>query len=92
MTDNTAVMWLLRKSECSSRLQRWIVCIQEFDFEVVHIPGKQNAVADALSRLKEEGGTEVGSGGEVASSGGESIEEYAEVLWRIPGGGKRSRL
>lgn len=49
-TDNSAVLWLLRKSECSSRLQRWIACLQEFDFSVKHISGNLNSVADALSR------------------------------------------
>ncbi|KAG2193801.1 hypothetical protein INT47_009943 [Mucor saturninus] len=50
LTDNSVVMWLLKKSECSSRLQRWIACLQEFDFVVKHISGKMNTVADALSR------------------------------------------
>ena len=31
MTANTtAMIWLLRKSECSSTLHRWIACKQEF--------------------------------------------------------------
>lgn len=49
-TDNTAVRYLFLKSEVSSRLQRWIMAIQEFKFSVRHIPGKSNVVADVLSR------------------------------------------
>ena len=32
------------------RIQRWILTLQPFDFQVVHIPGKNNSVADGLSR------------------------------------------
>lgn len=46
-------MWLLDKIEggtASKRLKRWNFLFSSHDFEVVHIPGKQNTVADALSR------------------------------------------
>ncbi|KYG39566.1 hypothetical protein M433DRAFT_10690 [Acidomyces richmondensis BFW] len=29
---------------------RWLAWIQMFDFDVRHVPGKKNVVADALSR------------------------------------------
>ena len=35
----------------SKRQARWVEMLGEFDFEVVHRPGKSNVVADALSRL-----------------------------------------
>lgn len=50
-TDNSAVRWLLLKSDPGSRLQRWIVAIQEYRYKVVHLPGKSNVIADALSRF-----------------------------------------
>jgi hypothetical protein len=34
-----------------SRLIRWRIQLAEYDFEVVHKPGKQNTNADALSRV-----------------------------------------
>jgi hypothetical protein len=49
-TDNTAVAYLHSKKDASQRLQRWILCCLEFDFVVKHLPGKQNVVADVLSR------------------------------------------
>ena len=32
------------------RVQRWKLAMQEFDFQIIHIPGKENIVADGLSR------------------------------------------
>ena len=34
----------------SNRLQRWMVAIQHFSFELGHIKGTSNVLADALSR------------------------------------------
>ena len=33
------------------RLERWVMEIQEFQFSVVHKPGKLHSNADAFSRL-----------------------------------------
>ncbi|CDS12577.1 hypothetical protein LRAMOSA11497 [Lichtheimia ramosa] len=49
-TDNSAVRYLFAKSDPNMRLQRWILATQEFSFQVKHIPGKSNVVADVLSR------------------------------------------
>ena len=50
-TDCQALVYL---SNCKKfekvRMFRWSLYISSFDFEVVYRPGKQNAVADALSR------------------------------------------
>ena len=32
------------------RQRRWVELLQEFDFEIIYRPGKENSVADALSR------------------------------------------
>jgi ribonuclease HI len=55
-TDNSAVRYLFMKSEANSRLQRWVMAVQEFRFQVKHVAGKSNVVADVLSRypLQEE--------------------------------------
>jgi hypothetical protein len=37
--------------EGSAKVKRWRTDIQEFDFFIEHIPGEDNIVADALSRL-----------------------------------------
>ena len=35
----------------SGQYARWAMILQEFDFDVLHRPGKQHQNADALSRL-----------------------------------------
>ena len=54
MTANTtAMMWLLRKSECSSTLHRRIACKQEFvELKSVYIRWNQNSVADREKHKK----------------------------------------
>ena len=49
-TDHSALRWILSLKDPSNRLARWVACIQQYDFEVVHVKGKDNVVPDALSR------------------------------------------
>jgi len=37
--------------ENAGKVRRWKLAIQEYDFDIEHIPGKQNIVADVFSRL-----------------------------------------
>ena len=50
LTDHNALRWL-HSTEPKGRRARWIVDLQEYDFEVQHRPGTHNRNADALSRL-----------------------------------------
>jgi hypothetical protein len=49
-TDNNALKWLFSKKEVQGKLARWITAIQDFQINIRHIKGKDNLVADALSR------------------------------------------
>ena len=49
-TDHKALKWLMNRDDHTSRVMRWILKLQELDFDVQHRSGKSNAVADALSR------------------------------------------
>lgn len=52
-TDHTAVKDILRNSDTATgRIARWQQRLGEFDHEIMHIPGKQMAVADGLSRMR----------------------------------------
>ena len=50
LTDSSAVRWLWSKKEVNGKFARWILALQEFDFEIHHVRGVDNLVADALSR------------------------------------------
>lgn len=50
VTDHDALQWLMNCPDPLGRLARWCLTLQEFDFNIVHRPGKQNLVPDALSR------------------------------------------
>ena len=51
-TDNSPLRYWRTAENLSPRQIRWLSYIQMFDIEVVHLPGKDNTAADALSRLQ----------------------------------------
>ena len=51
-TDHDSLKYLVNKPDLSGRIARWILLLQEFNYEVVVKPGKANANADYLSRMR----------------------------------------
>ncbi|KAL6481161.1 hypothetical protein MHYP_G00092410 [Metynnis hypsauchen] len=49
-TDHSSLKWLMSRPNPSGRLARWCLRLQDFDVRLVHKPGPQNTVPDALSR------------------------------------------
>jgi hypothetical protein len=49
-TDNKALSFLRRCILTSNRMARWIMELQDYDLEIIHISGTANYLADALSR------------------------------------------
>ncbi|KRY23967.1 Retrovirus-related Pol polyprotein from transposon, partial [Trichinella patagoniensis] len=49
-TDHNSLKWLWNFREPEGQVFRWLEKLAEFDFEVVHRPGKKHQNADALSR------------------------------------------
>ena len=53
-TDHRALRWLHQFREKNSRLTRWSLILQPYTFVVEHKKGRDNANADALSRLDDD--------------------------------------
>jgi len=49
-TDRQALEWLDRMKENNSRLTRWSLCLQPYQFDVEYRSGKSHNNADTLSR------------------------------------------
>jgi hypothetical protein len=51
ITDHAALKWLITvKYHQCARLTRWVLKLAEYDFEILHRPGKKHVNADVLSR------------------------------------------
>lgn len=51
-TDHNPLVWLHNIKEVHSRIIRWKEKLKDFDYTIVHKKGKENRVADALSRVE----------------------------------------
>ena len=59
-TYHSTLRYLMAKKDVKPRLIRWVLLLQEFDFEVMDCKGTENQLADHLSRLEDEAITELG--------------------------------
>jgi hypothetical protein len=53
-TDHDSLKYILEQRLSSEEQQKWVTKILGYDFEIVYKKGKQNVVADALSRKDED--------------------------------------
>ena len=54
ITDNKALTFIQKCHLNNTRITRWILSIQEYNFEILDCKGKENIVADTLSRYTED--------------------------------------
>ena len=52
--DHYGLKYLFDNPTLNARQARWLEFLCEFDFKIKHIKGKENKVADALSRKVQE--------------------------------------
>jgi len=53
-TDHNSLKYFLEKRVSSEEQQKWVTKMQGYDFKIVYKKGKENIVADALSKKEEE--------------------------------------
>jgi hypothetical protein len=53
-TDHKPLSYMLKKADAHPNLARWLIELQNYNINIVHIAGKQNSLADALSRIHED--------------------------------------
>lgn len=88
-TDHRPLVWLNSLKEPNSKLQRWRIRLNEYDFDIEYVKGKDNKVADFLSRinidkneinmLEEEEG-EVNSDRATIHSGVEDLSDHIPIV------------
>ena len=49
-TDHNPLIFLGKMKNKNQRLMRWSIILQEYDLDINHVRGKDNVIADALSR------------------------------------------
>lgn len=51
ITDHRPLVWLFNVKDPGSKLVRWRLKLEEYDYEIIFKPGRANTNADCLSRL-----------------------------------------
>jgi hypothetical protein len=52
--DNKCLLWLIGAKDSNTKLTRWSLLLQEFNFRIEHCPGKNNELPNVLSRQPED--------------------------------------
>jgi len=50
-TDHSAIKYLANKPITNAIITRWLILLQEFNITIKDWPGKENPIADFLSRM-----------------------------------------
>ena len=74
-TDHRSFVWLNKLKESNSRLTRWSLALQPYQYTVVHRAGLSNGNADALSRVNMGTDQDRATKEFVAEEGGWSVKE-----------------
>jgi hypothetical protein len=56
VTDHRTLENFMYQKELSKRQARWMEYLSQYEYTITYIPGEDNTVTDALSRLPDENG------------------------------------
>jgi len=78
--DASSIEGMLKRPDVqpSATINRWISCIKDYDFTLVHVPASQHKAPDALSRRRF-----ISEDEESGNPGSEELEDYAVLVSRI---------
>jgi len=57
-TNHATIKYLMNKPNVNARIIRWLLLLQQFDLTIIDKPGKENVVAEFLSRMNLPAGEE----------------------------------
>lgn len=82
-TNHQALVTLLRKDDAHGRIASWQVRLSKYDVKYIYIPGRENALADGISRIPPDAARGEAYLTEVAprSKGVEGWEEWLAEEW-----------
>ncbi|GJZ16806.1 putative nucleotidyltransferase, ribonuclease H [Tanacetum coccineum] len=79
-TDHKSLQHILDQKELNMRQRRWLELLSDYDCEIRYHPGKENVVADALSRKEQEPLRSEDVGGMLIEASREPIKLRKEKL------------
>ena len=68
LTDHQSLTYLHTQRDLHRTLRNWYATVCEFDFDIIHIPGHLNVLADTLSRMYERDWGLVNNSGDTATA------------------------
>ena len=51
-TDHNPILFINKMKEKNQHLLQWSLILQQYNLQISHIKGRENVIADALSRIK----------------------------------------
>ena len=85
LTDHESLKYHKSMPNLTGRLARWIETMSQFDYQLRHIPGKDNVVADALSRRVDHATQDSDANiGTIQSRGGRKRRQTRRTTQRVP--------
>lgn len=79
-TDHKPLTYMFSLKDPNDKMLRWRLRLQEFDYDVKYRPGKQNIVADGLSRIKHElNASDTSTGGGTSNSENDNATDSSDA-------------